>query len=94
MSNVTFRNVCHAKERQFVTLRNVTAHAWKSTGHFTACAKARDFSVVAANDYTEARTVVYSWRARRRVACAPPPMMKGVWCIAPGLIREHPLRWA
>ena len=32
--------------RQFVTLRNVTAHARKSTGHFTACVKARaDFSV-------------------------------------------------
>ena len=24
-----------------VTLRNVTVHAWKSTGRFTACAKAR-----------------------------------------------------
>ena len=49
------------------------------TWAFTACAKAHDFSVAVANDYTGARTVVHSWRARRRVACAPPPM-KGVWC--------------
>ena len=44
------------------------------------CAKAHDFSVAAANDYTGARTVVRSLRARRHVACAPPPPMKGVWC--------------
>ena len=55
-------------------LRNVTAHARKSTGRFTVCAKARDFSVAAANYYTGARTVVRSWRARS-VWC-----MKGVWC--------------
>ena len=54
-------------------LRNVTAHARKSTGHFAACAKAHDFSVAAANDYTGARAVVRSWRARRCVACDPPP---------------------
>ena len=29
-------------------LRNVTAHARKSPGRFTACAKAHDFSVAAA----------------------------------------------
>ena len=43
-------------------LRNVTVHARKSTGRFTACAKARADGTTSqrANDYTGARTVVRS----------------------------------
>ena len=66
---VTLRNV-----NLLITLRNDCARA-EVTWAFTACAKAHDFSVAAANDYTGA---VHSWRAERGVACAPP--MKVVWC--------------
>ena len=62
---VTLRNV-----NLLITLRNDCARA-EVTWPFIACAKARDFSVAAANYYTGARTVVRSWRARRRaIACA------------------------
>ena len=66
---VTLRNV-----NLLITLRNDCACA-EVTWAFTACAKAHDFSVAAANDYTGARTVVHSWRADGG--------LKGVWCVPP-----------
>ena len=63
------------------------------------CAKARDFSVAAANDYTGARTVVRSWRARRRavaaaMACARQDLRMGIpsiSCVSQGAIVEEGL---
>ena len=63
MSNVTLRNVC-----KFVTLRNVTAHARGS--QLGRVSQGRRTTSQRANDYTGARTVVRSWRARRRAVAA------------------------
>ena len=47
-------------------------HTRKWTGRFTVCAKARADGTTSqqANDYTGARTVVRSWRVRRRAVAA------------------------
>ena len=72
---VTLRNVkCHAQLlRVGINLLRlgmyITAHARKSTGRFTqGPCRGRLFS--GKNDYTGARTVVRSWRARRRAVAA------------------------
>ena len=63
------------------------------------CAKARDFSVAAANDYTGARTVVRSWRARRRAVAAAMARARqdlrvgipSISCVSQGAIVEEGL---
>ena len=53
-------------------LRNVSAHARKSTGRFHRVCQGpyRQTTSQLSNDYTGARTVVHSWRARRRAVAA------------------------
>ena len=63
------------------------------------CAKAHDFSVAAANDYTGARTVVRSWRARRRAVAAAMARARqdlrvripSISCVSQGAIVEEGL---
>ena len=64
------------------------------TWAFTACAKAHDFSVAAANHYTGARTVVRSWRARRRAVAAAMARdlrvrIPSISCVSQGAIVEE-----
>ena len=69
------------------------------TWAFTVCAKAHDFSVAAANDYTGARTVVRSWRARRRAVAAAMAHARqdlriripSISCVSQGAIVEEGL---
>ena len=63
------------------------------------CAKAHDYSVAAANAYTGARTVVRSWRARRRAVAAAMARARqdlrmgipSISCVSQGAIVEEGL---
>ena len=69
------------------------------TWAFTACAKAHDYSEAAANAYTGARTVVRSWRARRRAVAAAMARARqdlrvripSISCVSQGAIVEEGL---
>ena len=45
----------------------------KSTGHFTACAKAHDFSVAVANDWSKNSGAFVEGSEACGVSCPPPP---------------------
>ena len=71
---VTLRNV-----NLLLMLRNVTAHARKSTGHCTACAKAHDFLSSSGKRLHWSENSGAFMEGSEACGVCPPPM-KGVWC--------------